>query len=197
MANPTSAEAKKPLNVQENYTSHPSPKHRRQAWITQSHTRTRTYLHGDRPGTTSSMGFDGTPTVYQDWSYTDKLHLIMWHCKSDPSQHCPTMTRSKNLGTSHMDKKNKWPDQRFDRHLEPSSSHSNSSSSLSQGSTIPVLVSRIISWIWNSNSQVYENPTKGQPSLYCAGHPAGQPKAKKVGNDHSQTEAKRVIVFFK
>ena len=81
MANPASNETKKSGNVQKALTSHSSQTQRWQASNTQSHTRTREHLHGDRFGTTSSMGLGGTPTVYQDWSYTDKLHLTMRHSK--------------------------------------------------------------------------------------------------------------------
>ena len=161
MANPASNETKKSGNVQKALTSHSSQTQRWQASNTQSHTRTREHLHGDRFGTTSSMGLGGTPTIYQDWSYTDKLHLTMRHSKSHSPQHCRTMTPSKNLGTRHMDKRTNgqiWDMTDTRSLLLPTLF---SPSSLSQGSTIPSPSHSIHILIWKENSQVDEVLTEG------------------------------------
>ena len=86
MATSTSGKTTKSRNVQKTCTSYSDQTRRWETRATWGYTRTRTHLHGDRSGTTSPMGFGGTPTVYQDWSYTDKLHLIM-RLKQSPTQY--------------------------------------------------------------------------------------------------------------
>ena len=108
MATSTSGKTTKSRNVQKTCTSHSDPTRRWETRATWGYTRTRTHLHGDRSGTTSPMGFGGTPTVYQDCSYTDKLHLIMRpQQKSLTILYRRTMAPSRNLGTSHMDETDK------------------------------------------------------------------------------------------
>ena len=86
MATSTSGKTTKSRNVQKTCTSYSDQTRRWETRTTGGYTRTRTHLHGDRFGTTSPMGFGGTPTVYQDCSYTDKLHLIM-RLQQSPTQY--------------------------------------------------------------------------------------------------------------
>ena len=154
MATSTSGKTTKSRNVQKTCTSYSDQTRRWETRATWGYTRTRTHLHGDRSGTTSPMGFGGTPTVYQDWSYTDKLHLIMRLQQSPTQYHIVVLWPPAEISVLvTWTKRTKWPDIGYDRHPESSSSHSIFLPLLfHKAPPIPVLVSQTISLIRNTDS---------------------------------------------